>query len=371
MKKRYGSFLISFFIISLLGCGHSEIIPFDSDRWEIAASQNKLEDYLGQKSLFLKGGKAYIKDSNFVDGILEFDIAFGQERGFMGAVWRLQDLYNYEEFYIRPHQSGNPDANQYTPVFNGASGWQLYHGEGYGAPVKYTYDEWLHVKIVVSGQSAEVYIVDMETPVLFIPELKRDIQAGKVGISASNFAPAHFANFKYTSMKNPPLKGKVDQADDIPEGGIQSWKVSNTFDEKTLTNKHSFDDSDNEDLTWQQLDCESSGLANLAKIQKLDDNKRCVFAQITITSEKDQIKRLEFGYSDRVKVYFNNQLVYGGTNLYRSRDYRYLGTIGYFDELYLPLKKGKNELRIAVSENFGGWGLKARFENMNGISLGE
>ena len=47
---------------------------------------------------------------------------------------------NYENFYIRPHQSGNPDANQYQPVFNGSASWQLYYGPEYAAPVEYRYD---------------------------------------------------------------------------------------------------------------------------------------------------------------------------------------------------------------------------------------
>ena len=35
-------------------------------------------------------------------------------------------------------------------------------------------------------------------------------------------------------------------------------------------------------------------------------------------------------------------VVYAGDNRYRSRDYRYLGTIGYFDQVYLPLAAGDN-----------------------------
>jgi len=33
----------------------------------------------------------------------------------------------------------------------------------------------------------------------------------------------------------------------------------------------------------------------------------------------------------------------------------------------LPLVKGDNDLWLAVSENFGGWGVKAAFENMDHI----
>jgi len=72
--------------------------------------------------------------------------------------------------------------------------------------------------------------------------------------------------------------------------------------------------------------------------------------------------RVSFGYSDRVRVYLNGQLIYAGNNGYGSRDYRYLGTIGYFDQLRLPLRAGFNELWFAVSESFGGWGIMARID---------
>jgi len=39
---------------------------------------------------------------------------------------------------------------------------------------------------------------------------------------------------------------------------------------------------------------------------------------------------------------------------YRSRDYRFLGSIGYFDTLHLPLVEGENDLVVAVSEDLGG-----------------
>ena len=58
-----------------------------------------------------------------------------------------------------------------------------------------------------------------------------------------------------------------------------------------------------------------------------------------------------------------------GDNGYRSRDYRYLGTIGFFDSVTLPLKEGRNEVVIAVSESFGGWGLQASLESFEGLTL--
>jgi hypothetical protein len=48
-----------------------------------------------------------------------------------------------------------------------------------------------------------------------------------------------------------------------------------------------------------------------------------------------------------------------------------MGTIGLFDEVYLPLKKGHNELWLAVTETFGGWGVTALFEDPAGINIKE
>ena len=48
----------------------------------------------------------------------------------------------------------HPDASQYNPAFYGLSSWQLYHGEGYSAQIDYRFDEWTHVKIVISAAEA-------------------------------------------------------------------------------------------------------------------------------------------------------------------------------------------------------------------------
>jgi hypothetical protein len=281
----------------------------------------------------------------------------------------MKDPLNYEDFYIRPHQAGNPDANQYTPVFHGLAGWQLYHGEGYGAPLRYKFNEWIHVKIVFSGSRGEVFIDNMEEPALVIHEMKGEVKPGKVGLKVSNFAPAHFANFSYRKMDTPPLKGNFKVMEPAPVGTVTAWRISGTFDEKSLAEKVRLTEADEAGLTWTKIVAESTGTVNLARVQGIAEGKDTVFARFAVDSDGDQVKKLKFGFSDRIKVYLNGRLIYGGNNLYRSRDYRYLGTIGYFDELYLPLKPGKNEIWMAVSESFGGWGVKAMFDDVQGIRI--
>jgi hypothetical protein len=349
----------------------SEPIPFDSPRWQIEAEENRIEEYKGKTSLVLRGGLALVEDSEFTDGVIEYLCAFPDARAFVGATWRVQDAANREEFYIRPHQSGNPDANQYTPVFNGLSAWQLYHGEGYGTPVAYEFDSWFPVRIVVSGDQAEVYIGDLEKPALFIDDLKRETASGAVGLAVPNFGAVRFADFRFDTVDTPKLKGRVERERAAPAGAVMEWKVSVPFAEMALEGSIEITPSLKDDLAWTSLISEPTGLANLSRVSVLTREANTVIARVTVISDRAQSKTLAFGYSDRLRLFLNDRLLYTGNNGYRTRDYRYLGTIGYFDAVTLPLQKGKNELWFAVSESFGGWGVQAAFEDTEGLNFTE
>lgn len=356
---------ISCLALSVLAAAmaNAETYPIDGDGWQIEANEYEIEDYLGERALKIKGGYATLSDLLLADGLIEFDIAVSEARGFAGAVFRVQDLANYEHFYIRPHQSGKPDANQYTPVFNGVSAWQLYHGEGYGAPVDYKVDEWMHIKIAYRDDQAEVFI-DSDEPVLIVDDLRRESAAGSVGFGAGNFAPAHFANVQVSPLPAGYRFVKVEREHPEPSAGtVMSWQVSKAFAADTMKEQL------NAEHEWSEIKAETTGITNLATAKGTGDGNNAVIARLAITSDSQQLKPLAFGYSDVVTVYVNGVPVYGGTNLYQSRDYRYLGTIGLFDEVYLPLMKGENEVWFVVSESFGGWGIQAHFEDMNGISL--
>lgn len=347
-----------------------QVIPFDSPRWQIDAEESRVEEHLGRTSLYLFGGMALVKDSEMLDGIIEFDIAFGPERGFAGATWRVQDIDNREQFYMRAHQSGNPDANQYTPVFNGQTAWQLYHGDGYGAPVEYRFDTWIPVRIVVAGGQAEIYIGDLETPALFADELKRVPASGQVGLTVAAFSPAWFSNFRYTAMAEPPpFMNPIDRDRSMRPGTIMAWQVSAAVSEDGLRGVTELSPEAKDGLSWSTLECELTGLANISRLHPLEKARNTVFAKVEVEADEALVAALAFGYSDRIRVFLNGRLLYTGDNGYRTRDYRYLGTIGYFDELALPLQKGRNEIWLAVSENFGGWGFQAALEDRAGLRV--
>src|SRR5215217_7883636 len=98
MAKRLTCLAAAFLCVPVLALqARAETVPFDSGRWDIKARESRVVNHLGRSSLYLKGGVAAVRDSKFTNGVIEFDIAFTGERGFMGAVWRMQDFENYEE----------------------------------------------------------------------------------------------------------------------------------------------------------------------------------------------------------------------------------------------------------------------------------
>ena len=342
-----------------------EEVPFTDERWQIDATEFEIVDYLGQQALKIRGGAAMLPDMNVKNGLVEFDIAVSPERGFAGLIFRLQDDANYEHFYIRPHQSGNPDANQYTPVFNDVSAWQLYHGAGYGEPVTYRYNEWMHVKIIFAGTRAKVYI-DSDEPVLHIEDLKRGDLGGALGVHSAHFSAVHFTNFKFTALADAyAFPAAQQEAVDVAEGLVTSWQVSDAFDSASLQGIAELGAQHKENRTWSELSAESTGITNLARVNGLGENSNTVFARVVVTADQAGVKELVLGYSDAAAVFVNDTLIYRGNNGYLTRDYRYLGTIGLFDSVALPLQAGENEIWVAVSEAFGGWGIMATISDLN------
>jgi len=344
----------------------AEVVPFTDDRWEIEGEEFRVETVAGKEALFVRNGKALLKDAGFRNGTIEFDIMTDGERGFSGVLFRLTETGNGESFYIRPHQSGFEDANQYTPVFNGVTGWQLYFGPSFSTPASYQPNRWVHIKIVVLESQADIYI-DSEQPNLHIADLKQSNAAGWLGMN-SGFAPVHFANFSFEKSDEVVITGTPATMKETAPGTIMTWSVSRAFDEALLSGS-TLPAAVVRDQEWQQLKVEDWGYANLARVQGIAEGANAVMARIIISADEATTKIISFGYSDRVKVYLNGTLLYAGNNGYQTRDYRYLGTIGLFDELALPLNAGRNELAFAVAESFGGWGIMAQMEDREGVTI--
>ena len=348
---------LSFAAIALFVVALPAVAGTEWDHWHITAKQSKIERYLGRDSLLLDSGDAWLDDANFQDGIIEFDVAASAEPGFHGLAFRAADHENFEEVYLRSHLSDKPDATQYTPVFNGLWGWQIYAGPRFTQQVTIVPDRWVHVRVVAHGQRLELS-VDGKTVVF--PQLIRVAAAGAVGFNVS-LTPAHFANFVIKSGENPePEGGDGVPAVATPAGIATRWRVSTTFDEKRLDSLGDLDPASWRDLTWDPLEPGTGGIVNLAMLRKLDGDRKTVFAATTLHADEAKRAPLRFGFSDKVRVYLNGRPLYRGNDAFQTRDRSFLGTVGLFDELILPLKRGDNELWFAVSEGFGGWAVVAQ-----------
>jgi hypothetical protein len=287
-------------------------VPVDSDRWEFGdpdPANHQVVEYLGQKSLFLKNGDAMIKDLEFTNGIIEMDLSFERGFGFIEAIWHVsEDDKQLDKLYIRPHKSPYLDSMQYAPIINGISNWQMYYLPNNTAAVDFPFGDWFHLKIVSVGKYAEIYAIDMEKPALTV-NLTGNSSSGKIGIKDDNSQksiPLYMANFSYTLDDNPPLKGTPPEVKAEPTA-IKSWLISNAVEETVLDGKLRVTEADRNTLTWVTLDTEANGKGNIAYVQDSSNitakpRRYTVFARATVVSNNDQIKLMNFGFSDKVKI---------------------------------------------------------------------
>jgi hypothetical protein len=341
--------------------------PFDSSAWAISAAEWRVEPYRGRTALLLREGAAWLRGSRFQNGTIEFDIAFSEASGFPGIAFRAATHADYELFYLRENLSGQPHATQYTPVLHGLFAWQLYAGPTWEATARWTYDRWMHVKLVVSGARAELY-VDGDSAVQVIPRLRGPEGAGEVGIIAEPGA-ARFANFVMRPADAPSLAGTPPAVpDSTPAGIVRTWRVSTPFAESQMTGVADLAAVPGP-ATWDTLGIEERGIANLARLAGIGNGRNTVVAAVTITSDRARTVPVRFGFSDRVRVYLNGRMLFAGNDGFGTHDPDFLGIVGLFDELALPLKRGPNELWFAVSETFGGWAITADLPDRDGITV--
>ncbi len=328
----------------------SQIIEFDSEKWDI--QYGKVVEYLGQKSFW---GRASLRDVEFENGVIEYDVAFEGGRCFAGIFFRLQDPGNTEHFYMRPHKSNLPDALQFQSIINGQSSWQLYSNEGFAEAAKIPHKEWIHVKMEISGTQVRVFLNNSETPAIEIDDLKRESQKGRIEVGGPGNRLAHFANFTYRVDNNLVFKSRKKYK--LPYGILDDWKVSQPVKYYDIE-PYEYPESDKlNKVDWIDTECEHTGLVNVAWYGTRPSNiPHALYAKTTIHSDKDEIRRIDFGYSDIATVFLNGVQVFTGRSDFRRRDPSFLGIIGLYDSIFMPLKKGENEIFITLMDVFGGWG---------------
>jgi hypothetical protein len=356
---------------------------FGSAHWQVKDPKGRVEEHLGRKSLYLTSGFAFLKGAEFEDGVIEVDIAAPTKRSFVGVVFRFESEDEHEIVYFRPHKSGLEDAVQYTPSFNGAACWQLYSGRGYTAAAEIPRERWVRVRIEIKGLTGKVFFNDAPEPVLVIEDLKRGHSRGTVGLWAGANG-GHFSNFAYRAT--PPGERRERRPAPLPPGVLTRWELSDAFDVAERDSETLPAPAELKAMKWQAVGVEPPGMVVIDRYRRSPgvvrffaepaertgkrEGRKVVFARAVIHSDRAQVRRMSLGYSDEVTVFLNAKPVFHGRSAFRYRDPGFLGIMDAEDDaVYLDLRKGRNELVLAVADYFGGWGYIARLDDTAGLRL--
>jgi hypothetical protein len=353
-------------------------VPTDSPRWELEGKAKPTE-YQGRKALLLDGGAATLKDFEMRDGVIDVDVATPASRGFLGLQFRIaDDGANAEWVYLRQHKSGLPDAMQYTPVLHTGANWQIYNGPGFTGAIDIPKDVWFHLRLEVAGAQARLYVKDMDTPALVMNDLKSGVQKGQVALYVLTGA-TYFSNFEIRTTPDAPWERHLPPT---PPGTLTKWSLSPSYDALQRYLERPLSPAESDAMPWKDVEAEPPGFVVLYRYYDAphirvsfatDFSKRLepqpgmkmIYARTTIDSDRDQVKKLEIGYSDDVSVFLNGQILFRGRSAQNFRDPGFLGIVNpENDAVYLPLKKGRNELMLAVSELGGGWGFICRLKDL-------
>jgi len=265
-------------------------------------------------------------------------------------------------------------SSQYTPVLATGLNWQIYNGPGFTGAVDIPRDVWFHLRLQVTGAQAKLYVKDMDTPALVMTDLKSGVQKGEVALYVLTGA-TYFSNFTVRTTPDAPWERRLPP---MPPGTLTKWQISPSYDGLARALERPLSSSDAAAIQWQDVEAEPPGFVVLYRYRDAphprvsfatDFSKRLdpqpgmkvLYARSAIESDRDQVKKLFIGYSDDVSVFLNGQILFRGRSAQNFRDPAFLGIVNpENDAVYLPLKKGSNELMLAVSELGGGWGFICR-----------
>ncbi|MFC2164115.1 nitroreductase family protein [Acidobacteriota bacterium] len=205
MMGRLFIFLCFFLSLGFLYCQETETTPsyIELDRWDTELVETEVIKYKGKTALQIKEAPGeritYLKDYTFENGIIELDIA--AIPFYTGLVFRVRSESVYEGIYFRPQNSRHEDPKRrgHTIQYIGSPMYTWFYlrdksPEKYESGVDVAPQEWFHVKVVVTGIKAEVYVNRAESPSLVVDDLKHGVSKGSVGLWCGNRSGGTFAN---------------------------------------------------------------------------------------------------------------------------------------------------------------------------------
>lgn len=358
--------------------GAVQKLPFSDGGWELQGEKTAVEPFDGRDTLRVETGWAYRRGVRLEDGTIDFDVQLTRRRSFVYLAFRMASDGENEEIYLRPHKSGLPDALQYAPVWQRSSAWQLHHGPGGTAAVAFEPGTWTHVRLVLQGRRAALFVGDLGKPALVVPHLAREPQAGYIAVRG--FLPQGVAGegpiARFANVEIRPGEVAYDFSAlpaDSPAtapGVVPAWAVSRAW----VPSEHAWRELPAADKlgALERLEAEPSGLLELHRFVKLPEKSRAAeaVARVRVRAAAAGSYAFDLGFSDRVTVFVNGRPLFTADASYSFDAPRREGLVGYDQaRLYLPLAAGDNELALVLADFFGGWGLMGRFPEPDGLTL--
>jgi hypothetical protein len=382
-RKKHAAFVVMVlaltFLLAAVSQAQSVQVPLASDRWTFSSKnlpaqkqgpehKGEVMEYAGRQSFGLSNGFAYARDVNFQNGALDVDIA-ADIRGFLGIAFHVQSEDDYELFFFRPDDSGSTYAIQYAPGLLGGNVWQLFNGPSYTAVGDIPREKWIHVRVVLAGLVAKLFLNNSAEPALVVSDLRLGHSQGSIGFWGRE-GGGYFSNLSFTP-DNATYALEVKH--NFLPGTLTNWELSEMFN---TAEKDPAIYPEAHGLKWEKAEAENPGMVVINRYRRGTNedaptretflhgpmpSARFVFARTTIHSDRDQIRKMNFGYSDEIVVYLNSKPIYAGNNTIGFRQPEFLGLMNVSDDaVYLPLKRGDNELMLAVTEYCCGWGFIAK-----------
>jgi hypothetical protein len=350
-------------------------IPLIADRWT-ATDSILFESHLGRPSMYINRGVALANGIELRDGVIEFEMAATPQSSFLGVSFHAAAHDNAEIIFFRVGQSGTTQAVQYGPALNSlGAAWQVFSGAGANARAELQRERWIHVRVELAAGSATLFLDRQQEPVLTVPRLAGTSGNG-LGVWTGLFGRgAYYSNFAYSAR--PPSAVATAAT---PDGMLDNWELSQVLDAETLAPGTLPDLSR---MNWEPATLEAGGFVLInryrvapvatipfdAQTRVIDVDSvmggrvagtKVVLARTHIDADFDGYRRMHFGYSDGIIVYANSQPLFFGMNAQFFRGDGIMSSAG--DAVYLPLRRGRNEIVLAITEYSGGWAFWAKLD---------
>lgn len=354
----------------------SGVVPLSPDAWTATDSIRSVS-YLGRPALYINRGVALVRGAAMENGTLDLDVAASDTTNFLGVAFRATSPRFSNVVFLRPGASGTEEAVQYGPAFNSLGvAWQVYHGDGANAVAEIPRNRWVHVRVELDGPVARLFVDTTTTPTLVVPRLVTSGGAG-LGVWTGAFGRgAYFSNVRYAASPRSSTDPAVPAP---PPGTMLDWEISDAIEAADFIPTAL---PDLGRLTWQRVQAEPEGFVLINRYReapvggvprdsagavltdsvmtgKLADS-RIVYARTTITAAKDEIRRMQYAYSNGAVIYLNGRPLAFAMNPGGLRGIGVMARVG--DAVYLPLKRGRNQVIFAVIECTGGWAFSARLD---------